>query len=212
MYFATLWSVLWLDKSKQRERECELDKSEKTKILLNLSRDIASVCVLHDGSFVIYWEILSGIPLRLHYVEAYHGQVHSACRGALNVFAMSTGSLILWTFKEIYRDRVTVTPWFKDLVLAVWACHTHILVYHKKKCASFEGMLWQLSLINYLSEQTYFPMHLGATSMQVCSHEYAISGLHGNFWKFITSTKHMSSSNQHGKDLWHLSTWAQLSG
>jgi hypothetical protein len=25
--------------------------------------------------------------LRIHYVEAYHGQVHSACRGALNVAA-----------------------------------------------------------------------------------------------------------------------------
>ncbi len=32
-----------------------------------------------------YWEILSGIPLRLQDVEAYHGQVHSACRGALNL-------------------------------------------------------------------------------------------------------------------------------
>ncbi len=30
---------------------------------------------------------LSGIPLRLHYVEAYNGQIHSACRGALNVDA-----------------------------------------------------------------------------------------------------------------------------
>jgi hypothetical protein len=34
-----------------------------------------------------YWEILSGIPLRLHYVVAYHGQVHSAFRGVLNVVA-----------------------------------------------------------------------------------------------------------------------------
>ena len=70
-------------------------------------------------------------------MEAYHGQVNSACRGALNVvtrsrsrsrsFILSTtnqpkkieelpsqkpdveresaGSLILWTSKQIYRDR-----------------------------------------------------------------------------------------------------------
>jgi hypothetical protein len=50
--------------------------------------------------------------LRLHYVEAYHGRVHSACRGALNVVAKARcreGVTFTFTFTLIYFKQAKPT-------------------------------------------------------------------------------------------------------